>query len=168
MQGTQSVELADGMGFLFLDHSNIGHLRFHAIPALVDTPMAGLVMFQGGGPGGAPHHQIAARIPFSDTRAEQFLTSEARQLPKGKAGLIMICAPTSRNELRVWSELIQRRFQPSMHTRVGCVCLFEGEMMPVENRYSWAIRAQMVINPYAQVPLPTWIQDTVASANPTW
>ena len=114
------------MGFMFRDESEIGWLRFHEITELADTPMIGLVMFQGGGPGGGPHHQVGVRIPFSDTRAERFLTDESKQLPKGGPGLIMICGPTSKNEARVWDALMQRRFQPKMHTRVSGVCLLRG------------------------------------------
>jgi hypothetical protein len=167
LPGQQRAELVDGMGFLFLDDAEIGRLRLHEIPELADTPMVGLVMFQSGGPGGAPHHQVALRIPFSDKRAEQFLTAEAKQLPKEGPGLVMICVPTSRNELRVWSDLIRRRFQPHMHTRVGGVCLFEGGMMPVGNGYGWLVQAKLIVNPHARVALPEWIHTVVASASGT-
>lgn len=163
----RSAELADGMGFLFLDHVEIGRLRLQEIPELADTPMVGLVMFQGGGPGGAPHHQVAVQIPFSDKRAEQFLTAEAKQLPKDGPGLLMIRGPTSRNELRVWGDLIQRRFQPHMHTRVGGVCLFDGGMMPVGNTYGWLVQAHLIVNPHARLALPEWIHTVIASVSGT-
>jgi hypothetical protein len=164
LSGQQSAELVDGMGFLFRDDAEIGRLRFHEIPELADTPMVGLVMFQGGGPGGAPHHQVAVRIPFSDTRAEEFLHDEAKQLPKEGPGLIMICGPTLRNELRVWSPLIQRRFQSGMHTRVSGVCLFSGGMVPVSKSYNWLVQARLIENSHARAALPEWIRTVIVSA----
>lgn len=165
LPGQQSAELVDGMGLLFLRHDEIGRLRFHEIPELVDTPMIGLAMFRGGGPGGAPHHQVAVRIPFSDKRAEQFLHKEAQQLPKEGSGLVMISGPTSRNELNAWSALIQRRFKPGLHTRVSGVCLFGGGMVPVGNSYGWLVQAKLIVNPHARVALPGWIHSVVASAS---
>jgi len=165
LRGQQRAELVDGMGFLFLDDVEIGRLRYHEIPELADTPMIGLAMFQSGGPGGTPHHQVTVRIPFSDSRAERFLTHEGPQLPKEGPGLIMICGPTSRNELRVWSALIQRRFQPDIHTRVSGVCLFGGGMVPVGKGYGWLVRAELIVNPYARVALLEWIQTVVESAS---
>jgi hypothetical protein len=165
LRGQQRAELADGMGFIFLDEVEIGRLRYHEIPELADTPMIGLAMFQSGGPGGTPHHQIAVRIPFSDTRADEFLHDEAKQLPKQGPGLIMICGPTSRNELRVWSALIQRRFEHRIHTRVSGVCLFAGGMVPVANGYGWLVRAELVLNPHARVALPDWIRTVLVSGS---
>ena len=163
LPGRHNAELVDGMGFMFRDESEIGRLRFHEIPQLADTPMIGLVMFQGGGPGGGPHHQVAVRIPFSDTRAARFLTDESKQLPKGGPGLIMICGPTSENEVRVWNALMQRRFQPKMHTRVSGVCLFAGGMTPVGECYDWLVRATLIANPHSESLLSDWICDAVRS-----
>jgi hypothetical protein len=165
LPGQQRAELVDGMGFLFLNHVEIGRLLLHEVPELADTPMIGLVTFVGGGPGEGPHHQVAVRIPFSDKRAEQFLTEEARQLPEEGRGLIMIDGPTSANELKVWRPLIQRRFQPHIHTRVSGVCLFGGGMVPVANGYDWLVQAKLITNPHAKVLLPDWIRAAVESAS---
>jgi hypothetical protein len=163
LPGRHSAELVDGMGFLFRDESDIGWLRFHDIPELAATPMVGLAMFQSGGPGGGPHHQVAIRIPFSDTRAESFLTDEAKQLPKAGPGLIMICGPSSPNEVKVWTNLIQQRLQPKLHTRVSAVCLFTGGMVPVDSRYGWRVQASLITNPHAKTPLPNWMTAAVES-----
>jgi hypothetical protein len=163
LPGQQNAELVEGLGYLFRDEFEIGWLRFHEIPELADTAMIGLAMFQGGGPGGGPHHQVAVRIPFSDTRAERFLTDESRQLPKEGPGLVMISGPSSRNQLRVWEELVRRRFQPKMHTRVSGVCLFAGGMMPVDKRYDWLVRTHLVVNGYAKTALPDWVCGAIRS-----
>jgi hypothetical protein len=167
LPGQQNATLADGMGWLFLDHVEIGRIRLHEIPELADTPMIGIIMFPSGGPGGTPHHQVAVRIPFSDKRAEEFLRSEAKQLPKEGPGLVMICGPTSPNELKVWTELIQRRLQPKINTRIAGVCLFSGGMEPVGKKYGWLLRTTLIINPHARVPLPKWVQTVIASASGT-
>ena len=163
LPGRQSAELIDGVGFMFRDESAIGWLRFHDIPELATTPMVGLAMFQSGGPGGGPHHQVAVRIPFSDTRAESFLTDEAKQLPKGGPGLIMICGPSSSNEATLWTNLIQQRLRPDLHTRVSAVCLFSGSMAPVGPRYGWLVRASLITNLHARTPLPNWMTAAVKS-----
>jgi len=163
LPGRHSAELIDGMGFMFRDESDIGWLRFHDIPELAATPMVGLAMFQSGGPGGGPHHQVAVRIPFSDTRAESFLTDEAKQLPKDGPGLIMICGPSSTNEVNLWMALIQQRLRPDLHTRVSAVCLFAGSMAPVGPRYDWLVRATLITNPHAKTALPNWMTAAVES-----
>jgi len=165
LPGQQSAELIDGLGFLFRDEVEIGRMRFREIPELANTPMIGLVMFQSGGPGGGPHHQVAVRIPFSDTRAERFLSDESKQLPKAGPGLIMICGPTSTNEIRVWSTLVQKRFQPQMHTRVSGVALFGAGMAPVGNRYGWLVQVSLIPNPHAHTPLPEWIRNVIAASS---
>jgi len=76
----------------------------------------------------------------------------------------MIEGPTSANELKVWIPLIQRRFQPQIHTRVSGVCLFEGGMVPVANRYNWLVQAKLITNCHAKAPLPDWIRAAVESA----
>jgi hypothetical protein len=155
--GQQNAELANGLGYLFRDEFEIGSLRFHEIPELAETAMIGLAMFQGGGSKGGPHHRVVVRIPFSDMRAERFLTDESKQLPKEGPGLVMISGPSSRNELRVWEALVRRRFQPKMHTRVSGVCLFAGGMTPFDNRYEWVVRTHLVLNEFTKTALPNWI-----------
>ena len=161
LPGEQQAALVDEMGFLFLNHTDVGRLLLHELPELADTPLIGLVTLVGGGPDGGPHHQVAVRIPFSDKRAEQFLTAEARQLPKEGRGLVMIEGPSSASELKVWSPLVQRRFQPRIHTRVSGVCLFAGGMVPVAGRYNWLVQAKLLTNPHAKAPLPDWIRAAV-------
>jgi hypothetical protein len=44
---------------------------------------------------------------------------------------VMINVSLSPKETPSWVSLIERRFQPAIHTRVGGVCLFSGGMVPV-------------------------------------
>jgi hypothetical protein len=164
LQGQQQADLSDGLGFLFLNQIPIGHLLKRKIVGLADTPMIGLAMFVGGGPGGGPHHQVHVRIPFTDHRAEEILRDEARQLPQDEPGLVMIDVASSSGAFESWSALIKRRFQPTIHTRISGVCLFEGAGVPTEKGYDWLLRTLLVTNPYARFPLPAWIQSAVTSA----
>jgi hypothetical protein len=162
--GQQRAELVDGMGFLFLNHVEIGKLQLVEIPELAETPTIGIATFFGGGSDGRAHHQVSVRIPFSDERAEEILRDEARQLPKPGVGMVMIDVPASPKELRGWVSLIERRFQPAIHTRISGVCLFSGGMVPVGDRYGWLLQTKLLTNPHAQFQLPSWIQAAIKSA----
>jgi|SRR6266566_2784453 len=121
-------------------------------------------MFVGGGPGGAAHHQVLVRIPFTDKRAEEILRDEAKQLTREGQGLIMIDVARASGGFQSWSALIERRLQPRINTRISAVCLFEGGMMPTDKGYNWLLRTKLVTNPNARFQLPGWIRDGVVSA----
>jgi len=162
--GQQQAELTGSLGFLFLNQVPIGHILKRKIVGLPETPMIGLAMFVGGGPGGGPHHQVLVRIPFTDERADEILREEKRQLPKDGPGLLMIDVANASGAFESWSGLIQRRLQPRINTRISGVCLFEGSMVPTEKGYDWLLRTTLVTNPHARFHLPNWIQAAVAAA----
>ncbi|MGB8065889.1 MAG: hypothetical protein WCF26_28660 [Candidatus Sulfotelmatobacter sp.] len=164
LEGQKQADLAGELGFLFLNQLPLGQLLNRKIPQLADSPMIGLAMFVGGGQGGGPHHQVSVRIPFTDERAEEILRAEARQLPDQGVGLIMVDVAHASGSFQAWESLIRRRFQPTMHTRVSGICLFEGGMVPTERGYGWLLRTMLITNPHAQRQLPSWIQEAVASA----
>jgi hypothetical protein len=152
----QNARLYHDLGWLLLNHVPIGQLPNSEIPETANLPSIGLAAFF------RDDQVVAVTICFSDERAEDMLTQEARQLPSGKRGLIMISGPSSRKELHVWEPLIRRRFQPRIHTRVGGVCLFNGGMVPAHDAKSdWKIQAHLVLNPYAKAALPPWIEQSV-------
>ena len=80
-------EVPDGLGILLLNHGPAGQIVVNdhgekPVPRLCAT--RGIV-----GPE-EPHRHIAVRVPYADARAEQFLHTEARQLPTDSPGLIMV------------------------------------------------------------------------------
>lgn len=164
LPGQQHAILANGMGHMFLNDVPIGHGLLHEVPDPADKPMIGLMMFVAGGAGGKVHHQVTIRIPFTDERADKFLRDEARQLPQNGIGLVMINGPSSIKEIKSWTSLIERRFQPRIHTRVSGVCLFGAEVVPTPKGYDCLVRARLLTNQYAQFRLPSWIQSTITSA----
>ena len=157
--GTKTARLNDELGVLLLNHVPVGQMPHSSVEGLDDLPYVGLSVFF------RKDQVVTAKIAFSDDRAERMLREQSAQLPKGKRGLIMIAGPSSESELRVWQPLILRRFQPDIHTRIGAVCLFEGGMVPSGNKTCWEIQAHLILNPHATSPLPTWIEDTIVSAN---
>lgn len=158
LEGQKQAELANKLGFLFLNQLPVGQLLKRNTPQLEDTPMIGLAMFAGGGSQGGIHHQVLVRIPFTDDRAEEILRQEARQLPERGVGLIMVDVGHASGSFEAWEPLIQRRFQPTIHTRVSGVCLFEGGMVPSNKGYDWLIHTKLITNPHAQFPLPVWVE----------
>ena len=157
-EGQKEAELANKLGFLFLNQLPMGQLLKRNIPQLEDTPMIGLAMFAGGESQGGTHHQVLVRMPFTDDRAEEILRDEARQLPEQGVGLIMVDVSHASGSFEVWEPLIQRRFQPTIHTRVSGVCLFEGGMVPSNKGYDWLLHTKLITNPHAQFPLPVWVE----------
>lgn len=165
LPGQPSAQLVPaGLGFLFLNHAEIGKLLLCEVPELADVPMIGVTAFFTSPSGGGPHHQVSVQIPFKDERAEEILRSEARQLPKDEPGLVMINVSTSKKEILVWGSLIERRFQPNIHTRVSGVCLFSGGMVPVGNQFGWLLQTKLLLNQYAKIHLPDWIGETIKIA----
>lgn len=156
----QSAHLYHNLGWLLLNHVPAGQLPNSEPPGAVNLPPVGLATF-------FRHDQVVAvKICFSDERAEEMLTKEAKQLPSGKRGLIMISGPSSEKDLNVWGPLIRRRFQPSIHTRVGGVCLFDGGIVPApEAKSDWKIQAHLVLNPFAKAALPPWIEQSVRAVD---
>lgn len=100
--------------------------------------------------------RVITHIPYSDRRAEAFLTSEARQLPKEFSGLIMIDVTRTLGGLNDWIPLIQNRLQPNLHTRISGVCLFQPELRVVESGMEWFPNTCFVRNPHARMPLAAW------------
>lgn len=164
LQGRQQARLINDMGFLLLNQTEVNTLVEHVIPGCEIKPMTGIAMFAGGGPNGGPHHQIQIRIPFTDDRANNILADEAKQLPKEGRGLVMIDVSRAGGSFESWEPLFRRRFQPTLHTRVSGVCLFEGATAPTDQQYEWLCRTKLVTNPYAKVQLPEWIQNAIEQA----
>ena len=125
------------------------------VPELANTPLIGVATLFGSE--GKLHHKITIRLPFTDERVGEILRGEARQLSKDDRGLIMINVSMSQTEVPFWVSMIERRFQPQIHTRVSGVCLFGEDMEQEGERYNWCLRAKLLINPHAKTPLSEWI-----------
>ena len=105
---------------------------------------------------------IAVRAPFSDTRAEEFLRSEAKQLPTDSPGLIVFDLSGSQGNFRTWGSLLRRRFQPNLHTRVSAICLIAQGILPTAQGETIEITTAILANPFARYPLPQWIVECLS------
>jgi len=108
-----------------------------------------------------PNRQIVVRAPFADERAEDVMTSEAKQLPKSNPGLIMVDVAKQPSAFESWSELVPQRFTPRLHTRVGGVLLFMFAMSPSADGILWLPYLKLIENPHAAKPLPHWIPEVI-------
>jgi hypothetical protein len=103
-------------------------------------------------------------MPFTDERAAEFVDHEARQLPRGAPGLIMIDAGFAPGAFREWEPLIKRRFQPTINTRVSGVCLFSSGVILTADGAACPSQTRLLVNPHAKVRLPPWVSETIAGA----
>lgn len=144
----------------------------HQAPGLVSTEDHGMPVrhricqARWVGVGGVPTKHIAVRYPFTDERAEEFVSSEARQLPKGFPGLIMLDTSDALGGLKGWIGPIQDRLQPNLHTRVGAVSLFQSATYMTCAGMDYAADTRTVQNPNARFRLPAWLFDRLESFKP--
>jgi hypothetical protein len=110
---------------------------------------------------GQPNRQLVARVPFADERAEDILRREARQLPMNECGLLMANVNSQPSAFESWSERVPERFKGGQHTRVAGVILFMHATTPSEHGLVWVPYVELIPNPHAAVPLPSWITETV-------
>jgi len=151
--GQSAVELPSGLGTLYWNQHPPGTIVLddHGEPYTPRLSRTSVIA------GADQHRHIAVRWPFTDTRAETFIRHEARQLPTDAPGLIMIYTSGTVGAMKAWRELIERRLQPGLHTRVSAVCLFSSGQRPTEQGEDWRIECKVILNPHARLPLPEWI-----------
>jgi len=154
-------ELPDGLGLMIVneqtpeffalnDHGEERVPRVGSLRAIV-------------GPG-EPNRSVAVRMAYADQRAERFLTTEARQLPTNAPGLIMVEMLNVSGGFVSWEPIIRRRFQPTIHTRVGGVCLFSSGLVPTPDGEAALFNTKFVANQHARIPLPAWVRASLDSA----
>jgi len=162
MNSVQHAILNNELGYLFLNDIEVGQVMGHDLPGTRPAPLIG-VMLLVGGLGGRPVRQISVRIPFTDQRAATILKNEARQLPKGGIGVVMIEVSNAPGSLNAWVPLLKRRFGPALNTRISGVSLFKRTMGHSDGRYSIETESSLIANPYAAQKLPQWIEAALAN-----
>jgi hypothetical protein len=162
LEGIHRQELDDGLGMLLLNHSSPGQVVLQDHPGEEKRPRICVAKAIKGPT--EPHRHIVVRMAFADERAEAFLTTEARQLPKDAPGLIMVQMSHVPGGFKSWVPLLQRRFQPALHTRVCAVCLFSGGLVPTPQGEAWLPQTKLIDNPYSRFVLPSWMTDSLREA----
>jgi hypothetical protein len=137
-EGEQTEILPDGLGVLLLNKSQPGIVVVQNPLGEATYPMVSQTHTVIGT--AASPRQIVVRVAYADERAKQFLSDEARQLPKEHPGLIMIDMHQAPGGFQAWEPLLRRCFQPTQRTRVGAVCLFQSEVQPTEEGFAWFLR----------------------------
>ena len=117
------------------------------------------------GGGGEPHRHISVHMPFTDERAERMLREEARQLPTDAPGLVAIDVTRTSIVLNAWESLLNRRLQPSQHTRVSGIVLFQNNIVSDDDG-SWKIKTsgKLTLNQHAKFELPASVRSAISDA----
>lgn len=158
LEGRQSEDLGE-LGMLLLNQSPPGQVVLESHPGEEVRPRLGRAFVIAGT--AEPHRHIAVRVPFSDERAEEFLHRESRQLPSDSPGLIMVQTAAAPSAMTAWEAVIQRRFQPTIHTRVSAVCLFMPAVILTPDGEGAVFQARLLTNPYSRFALPAAIAESV-------
>jgi hypothetical protein len=161
-QGIVTEELPAGLGLLLLNHCNPMQIVPKDLPEEPNLMRLGQAKAIGGG--GEPARHIAVRMPYADSRARQFLAKEARQLPKDAPGLIVVDIVNAPGGIKSWEPLLQRALQPSVHTRIGGICIFMPCLVLTDDGIASLLHTKFIPNPHATLPLPPWIPAAISSA----
>jgi hypothetical protein len=155
---TIQEEMPNRAGLFVLNQQPVGQVVIHD-HGEANVPRIGMARVVAGS--GEPNRHVAVRMPYADQRAERFLTSEARQLPRHGPGLIMADMAMAPGGFRSWEPVIRRRFQPALHTRVGGVCLFSCGLVPTEEGEASLFETKLIVNEYTTTVVPAWICATI-------
>jgi hypothetical protein len=158
--GASEVDLPDWLGKVFLNFTEPGVviLDDHGEGYRPGIGMAGTVI------NGDEHRHLVVRIAYSDARAEQFLRTEARQLPTDAPAIVMLYVGRATGAMHNWAAVMARQFQPTKHTRVGGVCLFQASLTPTEEGHAWRPKTQLIVNSYSAIALPEWVLGALTKA----
>ena len=149
----------EGLALILVDHAEPGKLvpEDHGEPSQPRLGLAAVEM-----KGGKRKH-LAVRYPYTDQRANQFLDSEARQLPPEFPALVMLDVAQASGAMKAWEPLLRRQFQLSIHTKVGGVCLFSGALHFLPEGVASVVWTQVVLNQHATHPAPEWLVRSLES-----
>jgi hypothetical protein len=156
-------ELPEDLGLMILTQGKPGEIVGYPHPGEEFRPRSSSARRVRGGPA-EPDRHLLVRMPFLDERAAKFLRREAGQLPTDAPGLIMINVGAAPGAFEEWEPLIQQCFRPRSNTRVSGVCLFAPSVVMTPDGLACLSQTKLLVNPYAKVPLPPWVTETIADA----
>jgi hypothetical protein len=163
LAGIQEEALPGELGFLILGTSEPRHVVLNRYPGEEECPRIGSArsIF---GPNEPPRH-VSVRMPFADERAEAIIRNEARQLPNDAPGLVMASMSRAIAGIISWEPIVLRRLQPTQHTRVSAVCLFQPVSQSTDRGQAWLPLTKFIINPHRKFPLPGWMVDALQNSH---
>jgi hypothetical protein len=77
--------------------------------------------------------------------------------PKTHAGLLMFDVNSNASAIRDWPPLLESRFQPTLHTRVGAICVFHSGSKWTPAGEGIATETKVLTNPHAAIKVPPWL-----------
>jgi hypothetical protein len=106
---------------------------------------------------GITEKHIVVKTPVTDPRAADFLTKEARKLPRGEPGLVILDMTAATASFDDWEAVLRGRLQPSLHTRVSAVLLTHSGLQGGARHFHHVVRNRLIVNSNAAIPLPPWL-----------
>jgi hypothetical protein len=79
--------------------------------------------------------------------------------------MVMVHMRNAPGGFTAWEPLIRRRFQPTIHTRIGAICLFSAGTLLTERGFAVLSHNKLLANVHAKTPLPSWIGTTLVVAD---
>lgn len=125
-----------------------------AIPHVGESPLLAIASTAFDGQAYATY---TLRLPVDDQRAQRTLDAELHHFSRDEANLLFIDVTRVVGGLASWMPLIERRFQPTINTRIGAAVLFDRATVVGQNR-SWE-RWKVLRNPHARVPVANELVD---------
>lgn len=155
LSGAHENTLPDGLGVIYFNNSQPGQFvvddhGFPNVPRLGEARAVGEI--------GGPVRQIVVRMPYFDTRGNQFLATEAAQLAGDAPGLIMVQTSGAPGALKEWVPVIEDEFQLELYRQVSGVCLFTGGHYPADQGAEQRFETKLILNSRAKHQLPVWLQ----------
>ncbi len=155
LSGAHENTLPDGLGVIYFNTSQPGQVviddhGFPSVPRLAQARAVGEI--------GGPVRHIAVRMPYFDSRGNQFLAKEAAQLPGDAPGLIMVQTSGAPGALKKWVPVLEDEFQLELYRQVSGVCLFMGGHYPTDRGAEQRFEAKLILNSRAKHQLPVWLQ----------
>ncbi len=160
LSGAHEYPLPDGLGVIYFNTSQPGQVGVddHGFPSVPRLAQARVV-----GENGKPVRHIAVRMPYFDSRGNQFLATEAAQLPGDAPGLIMVQTSGAPGALKKWIPVLEAEFQLELYRQVSGVCLFMGGHYLTDRGEEQRIETKLVLNKGAKHQLPVWLQANLHS-----
>ncbi len=160
LSGAHEHLLPDGLGVIYFNTSQPGQFVVddHGFPRVPRLGQASATYENG-----TSVRQIAIRMPYFDTRGNQFLATEAAQLPGDAPGLIMVQTAGAPGALKEWVPVIEAEFQLELYRQVSGVCLFTSGHYPTDRGVEQSIETKLILNSRAKHQLPVWLQANLHS-----
>jgi hypothetical protein len=106
---------------------------------------------------GVTMRSIAVRMPYADGRSAHVLAAEARQLPHGAPGLIMVHTAGAPGSMRSWPAIVEEELALGLYEQISAVCLFRMGAVVADAGMQRGVWLHLIQNQGANHELPSWL-----------